>query len=355
MSDIISVASRVVALAAGLLLWPLGTGFVFLHKRQFDNGLVYLFGLCAMLTIFELVYIPFFALGLSFSLMTAVYFVLISAVAIAGLFLASKMPKLPKAPREKLSKTELVFVLVTAAIIIWQILRTTLGGGTWNIDDAWYLGIANTAMYTDDIFRTDPTIGTAYNYFENMGSYLSYVFSPWPLFLAMFAKLFSFHVLVLARTVLPGFLIIIFYFVIYRLVRFFFREDREKIILAMMLLSVFYEICAVAMNLRFTWIICYPWMGKAFGPSVICPIALFFFMLTEDEEDAVRRKWLWFGCFLANAAGCTVASSSAEIALMLLGCWGLVYIIRRRDFSAIWKLALCCTPSLALMAAHFVV
>jgi hypothetical protein len=77
--------------------------------------------------------------------------------------------------------------------------------------------------------------------------------------------------------------------------------------------------------------------------------------LTEDEEDAVRRKWLWFGCFLANAAGCTVASSSAEIALMLLGCWGLVYIIRRRDFSAIWKLALCCTPSLALMAAHFVV
>ena len=38
---------------------------------------------------------------------------------------------------------------------------------------------------------------------------------------------------------------------------------------------------------------------------------------------------------------------------MLLGCWGLVYVIRTRDWGAIWKLALSVTPSLALMGAHF--
>ena len=107
------------------------------------------------------------------------------------------------------------------------------------------------------------------------------------------------------------------------------------------------------MNLRYTWMICYPWMGKAFGPSIICPLALYFFLLIENEPDAHRRRWLWIGIFLASTAGCMVASSSAEVSLMLLGCWGLVYVIRTRDWGAIWKLALSVTPSLALMGAHF--
>ena len=40
---------------------------------------------------------------------------------------------------------------------------------------------------------------------------------------------------------------------------------------------------------------------------------------------------------------------------MYLGCWGLVYVIKTRDLSAIWKLACAAAPSFALMAGHFVV
>lgn len=352
MSFIIWIIIRVAALACALVLLPLGIGYVFLRKAGFDRGLVYLFGLCAFFAVFEAVYLPFFVMGWSFSMMTAVFFTLSTALALIGYLLRYNTPS---APREKvtLTRREWAYLALTALVVLWQILRTTLGGGTWNIDDAWYLGIANTAMYTDDVMRTDPTTGFALNYFEEMGSYLSYVFSPWPLFLAALAKVFSFSALVLSRTVLPGFIIVLFYYVVYRLAAFFFKGEREKAFLALLLLSVFFEICGVAMNLRYTWIICYPWMGKAFGPSIICPVALYFFLLIEDEQDAKRRQLLWLGVFLANVAGCMVASSSAEMSLMFLGCWGLVHVIRTRSLGWIWRLALAATPSLALMAAHF--
>lgn len=352
MSAIVWIVIRVLALAAALFLLPLGTGYIFLHRGEFDRGIVYFFGMCALFTGFELIYFPFFALGLPFSLMTVVFFVLAAASAALGLFLRSKAEKTPRSPRKPLNRKEKLFLSAAAAVALWQILRTTLGAGTWNIDDGWYLGLANTALYTDQILRTDPLTGLAYNFFEHMREYSSYVFSPWPLFWAMFSDIFSFSITVLMHTVLPGFFIVLFYYLVYRLAAFFFSGDREKALFALMLLSVFYEICAVAMNVRFTWIICYPWMGKGFGASIVSPLALYFFLLIEETAERSKRRILWLGIFLANVAGCMTASSCAELTLMLLGCWGLTYIIRTRDLSAVWKLALCVTPSLALMAAH---
>lgn len=348
----ISIFFRVLALAAALVLLPWGMGCLFLHKGEFDDGFVYLFGLCALFTGFELLYLPFFVVGRSFGLMTALFFVLASAAALAGLFLRAKQAKRPRAGKAPLSRREKVFTAVFACVALWQILRAVLGGGTWNIDDGWYLALANTTMYDDLIMRTDPLTGEAFNYFAHMGEYSSYVFSPWPLFWAMFAQLFEFSITVLMRTVMPGFFISLFYFLVYRFARFFFRGEREKALFALMGLSIFFEICGVAMNLRFTWIICYPWMGKGFGASIVSPLALYFFLLIEDEGDKRRRRLLWLAVFFANVAGCMAASTCAELTLMLLGAWGLVYILRRRDWSAVWKLGLCCLPSLALMAAH---
>lgn len=354
MSEIIWIATRVLAFAALLVLLPMGAGYVFFHKGQLDRGLTFLFGVCAVLALFEVIYIPFFLLGLSFSLLTAVFFVAACAFALLGLVLRGNYASAhPAAPRAPLSRREGLLAIGVGLIILWQIARTTFGAGTWNIDDGWYIALTNTALYTDDIMRTDPLTGFPLDYVEHMAEYLSYVFSPWPLFWGCFCRLLSFAPTVLMRTMLPGFIIILFYYVMLRLAMFFFRDSRETALTALLLFAVFCEIAGVAMNLKYTWIICYPWMGKAFGPSIISPLALLFFLLIEDA-DAQRQKALWLCIFVANIAGCMAASSCAEMTLMFLGCWGLIYIIRTRDFSALWRLCAVSMPSVALMAAHFV-
>lgn len=340
-------------LGAILVLMPLGVGFLFFRKNESDRGLVYLMGMCAMLAAFELVYLPFFFLNLRFTLLTAVYFILAIAASVGGWWMQYGRTPLPKREKQPLSTAEKLSGLVFLLVFLWQALRLTAGAGTWNIDDAWYLTIANDAIFFDSIMAIDPVTGLAHDYTQDLMGNLEYVFSPWPVFWAMFARIFSFPITVLMRTVLPFWFIAIFYYIVYRLALLLFKGCREKALFALCLLSVFYEFTAVAMNLKYTWIICYPWMGKGFGPSVICPAALFMFILCENEQDKARRRVLWLGIFLANLAGCVTASSCAELNLIALGCWGLVSIIEKKDLSIIWKLGIAVSPSLVLMAIHF--
>ena len=345
---------RLLCLAAALIFLPLGVGRLFFHKNEFDTGLVFLFGICAMLSIFELIYLPFFFLGFSFTMLIVVCAVVLVGLSVLGWYLRYDKggKRLARVEREKLSRGEKLSLIIGGAIFLWQVLRLTLGAGTWNIDDAWYLTIANSAMESDTILRYDVVTGVEYDYSKHIAENFEYIFCPWPLFWAVFAKIFSFHILVLMRTIMPGFFLALFYYVMYRLLSLLFGGKREQTLMALALLAGFYEVSSVAMNLRSTWIICYPWMGKGFGPSVLCPVTLLLWLTAVKSPAGASRRLMWLGVFLANVAGCVAASSCAELNLIILGCWGLCHVIREKDFACIWKLGLCVSPSLALMLGH---
>lgn len=352
MAEVIAWSTSVLVALALFVLIPMGLGLIFFNKGVQDRGITFIFGLFLELSLFEFIYLPFVFLGLSFSLLTAVFFVIAAAAAIMGFLLwYNRRPVYPleKAPLTRGEKTALI---ITAAVVLWQLIRVTAGAGTWNIDDGWYLALANTAIDSDEILGYDVVTGLPYDFYQNIARDAEYIFSPWPFFWAMTAKLTWLDITVLMRTVMPAPFILLFYYVVYRLISFIYKNEREKVLTAMAVFAVFYEICAVAMNIRYTWMICYPWMGKGFGPSIICPAVLLLFLLLEEEQNEKRRRLLWLGIFLGNIAGCTVASSCAEINLITLGAWGLVRIIRKRDFSLIWKLALCVSPSLLLTGSH---
>ena len=352
MAEVIAWATGILVSVALFVLIPMGWGLIFFNNGLQDRGITWLFGLFAELSLFELLYLPFVFMGLSFSLLTAVFFVVAAAGALAGFLLWYK--RRPQFLRNKtpLSKKEKTALIVTAAVVGYQLLRVTVGAGTWNIDDGWYLTVANSAIESDEILRYDVLTGLPRDFSQALAEDAEYIFSPWPLFWAMTAKLTWLEITVLMRTVMPAPFILLFYYVIYRLISFIYHGEREKTLTALAAFAVFHEITAVAMNLKTTWILCYPWMGKGFGPSILCPAVLLFFLLLEEETDRQRRKLLWVGIFLGNIAGCMTASSCAEINLLTLGAWGLAYILRKRDFSALWKLALCVSPSLLLMGSH---
>ncbi len=354
MTDIVVWSTGVLAALALFILVPYGLGLIFFNKGVQDRGVTYIFGFFLELSLFEIAYLLFFFKKLSFSLLTGVFLALVTAVAVIGFLLWYK--RRPEYPANKtpLSEKEKAAIVVFAVVVGYQLLRVIFGAGTWNIDDGWYLSIANAAVEGDEILRSDVLTGYPYDYADHFTEATEYVFSPWPFFWAMTSELTWFDITVLMRTVMPAPFILFFYYVVYRLISFIFKDEREKVFIAMAAFAVFYEITAVAMNERYTWIICYPWMGKGFGPSVICPAVLLLYLLLEEEQEAKRRRLLWLGIFLGNIAGCMVASSCAELNLLSLGAWGLVHLIRKRDFSVIWKLGICVIPSLLLMACHLV-
>ena len=45
MTQIVWIVIRVLALGAALVLLPLGAGYIFFHRGEFDRGFVYLFGM----------------------------------------------------------------------------------------------------------------------------------------------------------------------------------------------------------------------------------------------------------------------------------------------------------------------
>ena len=354
MADVIAWSTSVLASLALFVLLPMGLGLIFFNRGVQDRGITYIFGLFLELSVFELIYLPFVFGGWSFSLLTAVFFVIVTAGALAGFLLWYKRRPLYSVNKTPLSKKEKTALIIAAVVIGYQLLRVTVGAGTWNIDDGWYLSIANSAIESDAILRCDVVTGEPYDFSQNIIYNTDYIFSPWPLFWAMTAKLTWMDITVLMRTVMPAPFILLFYYVVYRLISFIYRNDREKALTALAVFAVFYELTAVAMNVRPTWILCYPWMGKGFGPSIICPAVLLMFLLLEEERQKEKRRLLWFGIFLGNIAGCVTASSCAELNLLMLGAWGLVHIIRRRDFSVIWKLALCVSPSILLISGHLI-
>lgn len=352
MTEIIYWVNRILAALGEAILIPMGIGMLFFPKDRRDGFISYMIGLFAELCLFEIVYLPCFFLDVPFSMLTAVFQVIAAGMAVGGFMLVYKYRNPVKKEKIPFSGTEKLALVIGGIIAAFELVRVTFGAGTWNIDDGWYLAIANSAIESDRILRFDVVTGLPLDYTTVIRENAEYIFSPWPLFWATVARVTELKITVLMRSVLPAVFIALFYMLVYRFALFIFGGRREKAITASAALAVFFEITGIAMNVPHTWMLCYPWMGKGFGPSIICPAVLLLFLMTEDETDMHRRRILWLGVFLGNLAGCVTASSCAELNLIALGCWGLSYIIRRRDLTAIWKLALCVSPSLALMASH---
>ena len=353
MDLIVLFIGRLFAVFAIFVIMPLGIGrLLYRVDGAQDWGLTFLFGLFGELTLFDVFYFAAFFSGLSFSLMTALFFIAAVPTALGGFLRGRKDPPIRAERKAPLSKAEKIALAVFGAVVLCQMLRVTFRAGTGNIDDGWYLAIANSAIESDEILRYDVLTGYPYDYSQHIAENMEYVFSPWPLFCAAVARVTNMQITVLMRTLLPSLLIAMFYYVLYRLVLFVFTNEREKALTAMAILAVFYELASVSVCVKYSWMLCYPWMGKGFGVSVLCPAVLLLFLLEQEEEDARKKKLLLWGIFLGNIAGCTAASSCAEINLISLGCWGLVSLLRKRDFSLVWKLSLCVTPSLLLMGSH---
>ncbi len=214
-------------------------------------------------------------------------------------------------------------------------------------DDAFYVGAAATAVSTNTIFSIDPYTGME---FAKLPS--RYVLSPFFSFIAFLSRISGVHPAVVTHLVLAGILIVLSY-TIYALVGRKLFPDSSKLseyFLFFVILIILFSGYTVYTQGMFTLVRI--WQGKAVFCAVLVPM-ISYIMLHLASGRAFVADWCFL--FLLMCACCLVSSMGIMLGAIMLGIFGILHVIRDRDFKKFFCTALCCLPNIVCAGLYLVI
>lgn len=308
-------------------IMPLGIGLLLIPSN--NKAQVFITGLCASWSFYEILAILFHCTQWSLHVMTLIW--LCICVGLAGVGYYSKRDAVVQwgqsfqcvQNRWELALWGLLIVLVFA-----QTLSMVLGAFYGNWDDSTYCSIATTSWYTDTANRYSPQSG-------EWGTVLydgQYVLAAWPLLSASLAQLTGIHPAIIFRTLMPLVEVPLAYWILYLLARFFFVEDRKKAVATVIVAVVINLVTANQMgqNSAEWWLILNPWTGKAIASNIMVPMILWILFCMESVIGKLEHRNWWYTLFLACMASCFVAGTMFVLVPVELAIWGTFYLIRTR-------------------------
>ena len=306
---------------------PLGIGLLLIPSNS--KAQVFITGLCASWSLYEILAILFHCTQWPLHVMTLLW--LCICVGLAGVGYYSKRNAVIhwfQSFQCRQSRWELALWGVLIVLVIAQTLSTVLGAFYGNWDDSTYCSIATTSWYTDTANRYSPQSG-------EWGAVLydgQYVLAAWPLLSASIAQLTGIHPAIIFRTLMPLVEVPLAYWILYLLARFFFVEDRKKAVATVIVAVVINLITANQMgqNSAEWWLILNPWTGKAIASNIMVPMILWILFCMESAVGKPEDRSWWYTLFLACTASCFVAGTMFILVPVELAIWGTFYLFRTR-------------------------
>lgn len=305
------------------------------------------FGMVLMYAIFEVIILIGTFSRLSLRKVSAIYLLALVLVVIVGLayhLYRKDRRKLqnPQIPQDKWALVLLVLVLLA---VIYQMVFVCSHMHI-DEDDAYYVGMAVDAYYTNSILVNHPYLGTP----VELKQMANYVLSPYPIYCAMWSQMLSLHPAILMRSILPAVNIAWAYVVYYLLSCTLFKKytQRMEFMALVVLANLFGASSGITSSMFLLERI---WQGKAVIAAVCVPMLWYIWMCIRREQEKV---WLWVLMFLAVVAACLCSSMALFLCPILLGAFGLQYLIEYRSWDKVWKLVVCALPCLALAIGELV-
>lgn len=331
-------------------IMPLGIGLLLIPSN--NKAQVFITGLCASWSLYEILAILFHCTQWPLHVMTLIW--LCICVGLAGVGYYSKRDAVVQwgqsfqcvQNRLELALWGLLIVLVFA-----QILSMVLGAFYGNWDDSTYCSIATTSWYTDTANRYSPQTG-------EWGTVLydgQYVLAAWPLLSASIAQLTGIHPAIIFRTLMPLIEVPLAYWILYLLARFFFVEDRKKAVATVIVAVVINLVTANQMgqNSAEWWLILNPWTGKAIASNIMVPMILWILFCMESVIGKPEHRNWWCTLFLACMASCFVAGTMFVLVPVELAIWGTFYLVRTRRWrDSLYFLACGVFPLVCLLLVY---
>ena len=208
-------------------------------------------------------------------------------------------------------------------------------------DDSFFVASATTDVYTDTIFEVNPDTGRYYMVLPER-----YILSPFPVFLAAVSQLSAgLHPAIMAHVVFPAVFLVVVYMVQSLLSRCWFPNDRKVRDIYLLLVAVLSSFSAYSVYNAGNFQMVRLWQGKAILAAILIPMLVYLCLTIVMKEKA---EYSWGLMLMANLSCCLVSSMGIILAPLLIGSFAVVKLIYKKDFTCIWKCALCCIPTLVL-------
>ncbi|MCR4640883.1 MAG: hypothetical protein K5697_02485 [Lachnospiraceae bacterium] len=350
---------NVIRTAGTLILWfgifPLFAGMLpaqLIRKEKKNVAELYLCGLVLCFAVFQCSATAVLVISRRLSALLLCANLILALLSLAGLFLfifqRKKGPVFEGLRLKEKKKRELLFWGAFFLLLAYQLFMSDRYM-TSDGDDAYYLGHALLADRTDLMYVYGPYTG-----YES-GTDYRHMLSPFPMFIAMLARMSGLHTAIVAHSILPLILIPLAYLVYARIgVRLFEGERRERLPVFLCCLALFTIWGNTTVYTRETFFLTRTWQGKAVLAALMLPLCLLILMhIAEKAQEGKEKLKGWFVLLLlVNLSGALCSSMALFLMPVMEGILLLVTSLRsRKPKLLLWGL-LCVLPDIAFLAVY---
>lgn len=232
--------------------------------------------------------------------------------------------------RERDIISQLLWFLVIALFVIQIVLAGFFAYEEG--DDAFYVAVSTITDFSDTMYEILPYTGGVTGLDARHG------LAPFPIWVAMLARLSGLHAATVAQIVLPVMLITMAYTVYYMIGRRLFMKSIRRLPLFILIIEVLVLFGGHSLYTAENFLLVRTAQGKAVLAAIVIPfVFLLLYILMENlEQEKGNSFFYWLLLALSFASACLCSTQGALLACVILAAGGVCVVMVYRK----WKLLL---------------
>ena len=298
--------------------------FVDSSGNKISVSLVY--GFLFNIALLEVLTIPCYLLGASFSILLFTYLFFICVIVIFYVYRHISYIKEFDIKQYFQNIKPSVYFLIFLGIILFQIVYSSYMCHT-DADDGYYITISNIAVSSDKL-----ELGNLYVYdgmFPSSGKNATVI--SWEFFIAILSKVFRIHPAILAHSVLPPILILFSYIAVFDVINELV-DDKRRRDFSMLLYSVCILFAGYSRYSLGCFLLLRIWQGKAVLANIAIPVLLHSCIMVY-KADYTWKRWIINLLIIISGIGLSVIGTYyMPIAYFTFGLPLVIYVLYSKNY-----------------------
>lgn len=333
-------------ITCGFVPYVLGMLYTSLVTKKETNVLVnVIFGYVSLWALFQLLVIPCIYLKIKLTTFTYLYVTMVMVLLIwSAIKNYKRVIEAITDNLKLLTKSHWLLWIVIILLFLQEayVLDCNLG----DLDDAFYVATAETAVATDTLMEYNPYTGELYQTIPSR-----YVLSPFPLFVAVLSKIIGVKPVTMAHTFLPMCLIALAYVIYYMIGCSLFKEKIQRAVF-LLLINMAMLFSGYSLYTQGVFLYTRIWQGKAVLTALLLPL-LFWWGIRIYNDSISRGEW-WM-ILLTMLSSCFVSSMGIMLSAIMMGIMGISILCLKKDMKTVLKMFCCCLPNIIYAGIYILI